>query len=147
MGKRSVKKMLIYDSSAVHDNETGVDEENLYEMTYMLAAFGKADAKLPGLLPNLPGAPNAGLPKDFMTVFEPSQFAKIWQQVVEKHAAREPVVIRENLTVVDNAHWGIKGGWQVEVIWAIELPVAAFRASLPAETAAALPSFFPNWLA
>merc|ERR1712203_236687 len=41
--RRKIKKMVLYDSSAVHDTENAAkkDETNLCEMTFLLAAFGQ----------------------------------------------------------------------------------------------------------
>lgn len=144
--RRGVKKIVLYDSSAVHDNTTGIEMENLCEMVYLFAAFGQ-----PGCLEPRPfnpdGSPNPLSPKNFLTVFEPSEFGKLWSKVQELYAARKPVVIRDTFTVVDNPWFGIAGGWQVEIVWVLELPVAAWRDSLPAETRENLPSWLPNVLA
>jgi hypothetical protein len=51
------------------------------------------------------------------------------------------------LQVIDNPHWGIKGGWQVDLTLVILTPVPAWTASLPASTAALMPSYFPNFFA
>ena len=48
---------------------------------------------------------------------------------------------------MDNPHWGIKGGWEVDLVLVILTPVAAWRAALPPSTSSLLPTYFPNYLA
>lgn len=142
--RRRVPKMVIFDSSAVHDNSTGTDKENLCQMTYTLAAFGQPGCLTPG---NPEGSPTLFMEANFSTVFKPSEFDALWKRIVELHAAEEPIVVRGIFTVVDNAHLGIVGGWRVEILWVIATPVAAWRNRLPRRTSELLPSFFPNYLA
>jgi len=142
--RRRVPKMLIYDSSAIHSNITGVDKEHLHEMVYLFAAFGQVGGLPPGYPP---GSPNPYLANHSMTVFEPSEFAALFAKVQALHRAGEPVVVRDHFTVVDNPLWGVVGGWKVEIVWVLLLPVRAWRDALPAGTAAKLPSYFPNYLA
>jgi hypothetical protein len=142
--RRGVRKLVIVDSSAIHDNSTGVEKENLCQMVFTLAAFGQPGCLRPA---NPPGAPNPNVAEGFATVFEPSEFGALWAKIREKYEAGMPVVIRDKFTVVDNPRFGIKGGWQAEIVWVICLPVASWRAALPSRTAAALHSYFPNYLA
>eukprot|EP00747_Dinoflagellata_sp_TGD_P117682 gnl/TRDRNA2_/TRDRNA2_172659_c1_seq1.p1 gnl/TRDRNA2_/TRDRNA2_172659_c1~~gnl/TRDRNA2_/TRDRNA2_172659_c1_seq1.p1 ORF type:complete len:601 (-),score=82.68 gnl/TRDRNA2_/TRDRNA2_172659_c1_seq1:329-2056(-) len=144
--RRKVKKMVIYDSSAVHDNATAAHED-IFEMTYLFAAFGQANHGIPNSPLYPAGASNPQMSANQMTVFEPSEFAPLLAKIKALHAARKPVVIRDSFTVVDNAHFGIVGGWKVEIIWVLQLPVAEWRAALPAHTGSSLPSYFPNYLA
>jgi len=83
--------------------------------------------------------------RDFLTVFEPSEFEGLWSELEANYKAGRPVVIRGRYTVVDNLHFDIVGGWQVEIVWVIALPIRLWRAALPARTAAALPAWFPNY--
>lgn len=53
-------------------------------------------------------------------------------------------MVRGNFTVVDNPHFGIKGGRKVEIVWVIAMPSEKFRSSLPYSTAKHLPAYFPN---
>jgi hypothetical protein len=140
--RRNVKKMVIYDSSAVHD-DVSKNNSDLEEMVYLQAAFGQPGGLVP---PNPAGSPNPMSPENFLTVFEPSEFAKLWSKVKELHGKGKPVVIRDFFTVVDNPWFGIAGGWQVEIVWVIALPVEAWRNALPVETSKNLPPWFPNVL-
>jgi len=142
--RRRVSKIVLFDSSAVHDNSSGTDEENLCQMVYTRAAFGQPGCLQP---PAPAGASNPEIQKGAVTVFEPSEFQPLWDKVVALHTAGQPAVIRGNFTVVDNAHLGIRGGWKAEVIWVIALPVPAWREALPRRTAQALRPFFPNYFA
>jgi len=144
--RRGVKKMVLYDSSAVRDNSTGVLQSNLEEMVYVKAAFGQPGEALPGLPPNPPGSPNYAMADHYMTVFEPSEFAPLWEKAQAALASGEPAVIRGTYTVVDNPHFGIKGGWQVEVVWVFTLPSRSFMAALPQETQDDLHDYFPNYV-
>lgn len=139
--RRGIEKMVITDSSAVHDHEFGPEKVNLLEMVYTLAAFGQPGGLKP---PNPAGSPNPLSPANFTTVFEPSEFAKFWAKVKELYIANKPIVIRDKFTVVDNPWFGIKGGRQVEIIWALMTPVAQWRDALPARTKANLPYWLPN---
>merc|ERR1712012_652499 len=112
--RRGVKKLVIVDSSAVHDKSSGVDQENLCQMVYTRAAFGQ-----PGCLRSPSSPPGAPFPTEaagFTTVFEPSEFARLWSQILELHAAGRPVVVRGEFSVVDNMRFGIKGGWKAEIV-------------------------------
>jgi len=134
--RRRISKLVIYDSSAVHDNSTGADMEDLCQMTYTRHAFGQSGCnRIPW--PNIPP----------VTVFEPSEFRPFWSKVVQLHRAGEPVVVRGRFTVVDNAHLGITGGWQADVLWVIAVPVRAWSESLPLTTSRMLKEYFPNYLA
>lgn len=141
--RRRVTKMVIYDSSAVHDNSTGHDSEDLCQMTYLFAAFGQVDCAGK----NPAGSPNPKLRPGTLTVFRAEEFAALWTRVRELHGAGEPVVIRGNYTVVDNAFLGIHGGWRVEIVWVFALPVRAWREALPSETSVLIEDFFPNYAA
>jgi len=145
--RRKIKKMVLFDSSAVHDaeNPQKKDREDLCEMTFLMAAFGQ-----PGCRPfekNAPGASNSKMLRDYMTVFEPSEFASFWSKVVANHKAGEPTVYRGTFTVLDNRHWGVVGGWKVEIVWIVALPSKSWRAALPINTSALIPEFFPNFAA
>lgn len=144
--RRGVKKMVLYDSSAVRDNSTGVLHPNLEEMVYVKAAFGQEGIALPGLPPNPAGSPNYAMADNYMTVFEPSEFAPLWEKTQEALAKGEPLVFRGKFTVVDNPHFGIKGGWQVEVVWVFTLPSKSFRDALPQETRDDIHDYFPNYV-
>jgi len=134
--RRRITKIVIYDSSAVHDNSTGTDMENLCQMVYTRRAFGQS------------GCPDVPWPDSPpVTVFEPSEFGPFWSQVVQLHRAGLPVVVRGRFTVVDNPHLGIVGGWQADVLWIIALPVRAWRQSLPRATDRMLKRYFPNYFA
>jgi hypothetical protein len=139
--RRKVKKLLIYDSSAVHDNSTGFDKTNICEMVYLLAAFGQPGCLIP---PDPPGSPNPMSPANFLTVFEPTEFDKLWTKVKELHTSNKPVVIHDTFTVVDNPWFGIVGGWKVEIVWVLAMPIDAWRNALPTRTRNALPSWLPN---
>lgn len=144
--RRGVKKMVLYDSSAVRDNSTGTLKANLEEMVYVKAAFGQPGEALPGLPPNPPGSPNYAMAENYMTVFEPSEFDALWDQTQAALASGEPAVIRGTYTVVDNLHFGIKGGWQVEIVWVFTLPSNSFRSALPQETRDDIHDYFPNYV-
>lgn len=139
--RRRVSKMLIVDSSAVHDNSTGVEKENLFQMCYFFPAFGQSNTGLG----YPPGSPNPWMANGTMTVFEPSEFAPLWTKIQKLYNAGKPVVVRGNYTVVDNARLGIKGGWKVDIVWVIALPVPSWRQALPESTNTNLPSYFPNY--
>merc|ERR1712224_331338 len=115
-------------------------------MNFIHAAFGQGSDIKPPNGPNPPGAPNPQMQPGFMTVFEPSEFAALWAKVVAAHAARKPALVHDVYTVVDNPHWGITGGWKVEILWVIGLPIAEWQQALPATTSAHLPTYFPNYV-
>merc|ERR1712166_173469 len=131
-------------------------------MGYVKAAFGQAgETKLcdespadppgsacgvPGLPPNPAGAPNFAMAENYMTIFEPSEFAALWEETQAAFAKGEPAVIRGKYTVVDNAHFGIKGGYQVEIVWVFALPSKSFMSALPQETQDDLHDYFPNYV-
>jgi hypothetical protein len=145
--RRGVKKMVLYDSSAVRDNITGTGlHPNLEEMVYVKASFGQPGEALPGLPPNPAGSPNYAMAENYMTVFEPSEFADLWEKTQAALAAGEPAVIRGKYTVVDNPHFGIKGGWQAEIVWVFTLPSNSFRDALPQETREYIHDYFPNYV-
>lgn len=142
--RRRIPRIALFDSSALHDNSTGVDMPNLCQMVYLLAAFGQ-----PGCLnpPNPAGSPNLKMRPGTMTTFEPSEFGPLWEALQAKRAAGEPAVIRGRYTVVDNSLLGIKGGWQVDVVWVFFMPSQSWRAALPPSTNSGLQSYFPNYMA
>jgi len=142
--RRRVSKIVIYDSSAVHDNRTGPDMEDLCQMTYTRAAFGQ-----PGCLstPIPAGAAFPNMPPNSSAVFAVEEFEPFWSRVRALHKAGKPVVIRDKFTVVDNAYLGITGGWKAEVVWILGVPVDEWRAQLPSRTSSVLRRFFPNYYA
>jgi len=140
--RRKVSKMVIFDTSAIHDKGSN-GTSDLLQMTYTLAAFGQPNAHF-GCLP---GASNPNQPKDFMTVFEPSDFGRLWNEVKRLKQANEPVIVRGNFTTVNNQHFGIVGGRRVEIVWVIGMHVAEWRDALPSATSKKLPSYFPNYQA
>lgn len=134
--RRGVSKLVIFDSSAQINGSVTVEGN-----VYVKAAFGATGGLWP---PNPAGAPNPMMAEDYLTVFEPSEFPALWAQIVAQHQKGEPAVVRGTYTVVDNAHFGIKGGWKAEILWVILLPSSSFRAALPTQTEEGLPSYFPN---
>ena len=116
---------------------------DLNEMVYLRAAFGQPNNLTNGLNP--PGSPNPRMPAGFLTVFDPRDFGKVWAQIERLQQAAAPVVVRETVRVVENKHWGVAGGWSVDVVFVILTPVRAWRAALPPQSAALLPSYFPNY--
>mmetsp|Transcript_21456 Transcript_21456/g.31710 ORF Transcript_21456/g.31710 Transcript_21456/m.31710 type:complete len:124 (+) Transcript_21456:1-372(+) len=66
---------------------------------------------------------------------------------MDKFKRREPCVHRGTFTVVDNNFLGIKGGWQVEIVWVILMPSQTWLNALPADTASVLRPYFPNYSA
>lgn len=139
--RRGVKKIIIYNSAAVYDNSTGHLAVNPCEMTYMLAAFGA-----PGCLdpPAPAGASDWNQKENSMTVFELSGFQRLWDTVKAKLVARESAVVRDKYLVVDNPYLGIKGGWEVEVVWVVLLPSQSFRSAVHPDTRPFISDFFPN---
>jgi len=142
--RRKVKKIVIWNAGSIHDKQFGAEKTNLQEMIYFLAAFGQA-ANLS--TPNPPGSANPMGPANFLTVFEPSEFGKLWAKVKELYNAKKPIVIRDKFTVVDNPWFGISGGWQAEIVWVLCAPIDQWKNSLPPETKANLPEWFPDVLA
>jgi len=134
--RRGVSKMLIVDSSAQINGSV-----NLEANVYIKAAFGAAGGLSP---PNPAGSPNPMMGEQYLTVFEPSEFPALWDDILAQHDQGESAVVRGTYTVVDNPHFGIKGGWKAEVVWVVMLPSDSFRAKLPAETERELPAYFPN---
>merc|ERR1712217_190556 len=55
-----------------------------------------------------------------------------------------PVVVRGNYTVVDNKHFGITGGWKVEIVWAFQTPIPEWTLALPNSTRSVMDPFVPN---
>jgi len=138
--RRGVKKMVILDSAAIHDDMMD-GKPNPEEMVYVKAAFGAKGFLTP---PNPAGSPNPMMAEHFLTVFEPSEFDGFWQKMMERYDAGEPAVIRGNFTVVDNPHFGIKGGWTVEIVWVLCFPSKQWRKQLPAVTDEHLFDYLPN---
>merc|ERR1712232_959669 len=143
--RRNVSKLVIFDSSAGHDNNSSrrgsADRGDVWEMSYLTAAFGQPDVPLHAL----PGSPNPNMPKDYMTVFDPADFDYLWSEIMRLYNARQPVIVRHNTTTVRNDHWGIAGGRRVEIVWVLGMDVAEWRDALPLETVSKLPSYFPNY--
>eukprot|EP00927_Polykrikos_kofoidii_P062149 TRINITY_DN5696_c0_g1_i1.p1 TRINITY_DN5696_c0_g1~~TRINITY_DN5696_c0_g1_i1.p1 ORF type:complete len:656 (+),score=53.24 TRINITY_DN5696_c0_g1_i1:50-2017(+) len=142
--RRGVKKIVIFDSSGIRDNSTGVLKANMCEMTYTIAAFGQVGCLDP---PNLAGSPNLLTPAGQSAIFEPSEFAPLWEKARALHAAGKPVVVRGTFTVVDNMYLGIVGGWKVEIVWVMFLPINhnVWLNRLPHETRRMIPDYFPNY--
>jgi len=133
--RRNISNMVIFDSSGVHGD--------LMEMTYLLAAFGQPNPAFQ----SPPGALSPTMEKDFLTVFEPSEFPALWADIQRLHAAREPIVVRGTYTTVTNAHFAISGGRKVHIVWAIEMRVDEWTKLLPASTKRQLPAYFPSYSA
>jgi len=151
--RRRVKKLLVFDSAAIHNNRTdadhagGTEHADAHEMVYLFAAFGQPNNLTDGLNP--PGSPNPNGPAGQMTVFDPKEWPPLWERIRTLAAAREPIVVRGNFTVMDNARMGIVGCptdcWQAEVVFALQMPIDGFVHALPPATAARLPHWFPNY--
>jgi len=135
--RRGVSKLVVFDSAARDANKNVTVESNVY----LKAAFGAAGGLEP---PNPRGSPNPMMAEDYLTVFEPSEFAPLWHEVQAQHSRGEPAVVRGRYTVVDNKHFGIKGGWQADIVWVVFLPSETFRAALPSEIRKGMPAYFPN---
>jgi len=133
--RRGVKKIVLFDNWIHHDSED-------QDMMYTKAAFGVTSATGSGET-NPPGSISPMMPRDFMTVFDSSEFPSLWERLLSLRDAGKPCVVRGNFSVVDNAHFGIKGGWQVEMTFVVAWPIDEWVESLPAETAAHLPPYFP----
>jgi hypothetical protein len=144
--RRKVKKMVIYDSSAVHDKEQGHDASDLEEMVYLKAAFG-APGSLKPPMTNPAGSPNPMMAENFTTVFDPAEFPPLWQELQDAVKRGEPAVVRGKYTVIDNPRLGVVGGWQVEIVWVALLPSTSWMKALPAATRDKLQNYFPNYLA
>jgi len=135
--RRGISKMVIFDNWA-HQAEDNIDSQ----MWYTKAAFGQrvfAQNRT-----TKPGAPNAWMPEHFLTVFEPSEFEGLWKRIKTLKDANKPVVVRDNFTVVDNRHFGVKGGWQVEIVFVIAHQIDEWRNALPEQTRLNLPTYFPQ---
>jgi len=130
----------VFDTSALHDSDSH-GEADLLQMTYLTAAFGQPNSRFG----TLPGAPNPNMPQDYMTVFEPSQFSKLWNEIKRLKSAGEPIIVRDNFTTVHNHHFGIVGGRQVEIVWVLGINVPAWRDALPNATHKHIPTYFPNY--
>lgn len=61
--------------------------------------------------------------------------------------ARQPIVVRDMFTVKSNPHFGIEGGWKVEIVWVASAPCEDFWYALPNQTRLQLlqKDFFPNY--
>jgi hypothetical protein len=135
--RRGFSKIVMFDNWA-HQAENDVDSQ----MIYTKAAFGQS--VLSQGYKTKPGAPNPWMPEHFLTVFEPSEFADLWAQIQELKSANASVVVRGNFTVLDNPHWGIKGGRKVQIVFVIAHRVNDFHRGLPEHTEKYLPDYFPQ---
>jgi len=103
--RRNVSKMVVFDTSAGYSKKSG-GKADIWEMSYLTAAFGQPDA----FVGSLAGASNPNMPKDYLTVFDPADFPKLWAEITRLSEAREPIIIRGNYTTVRNDHFGVAGG-------------------------------------
>jgi len=145
--RRKVKKIVLYCHTTVapdFENEVGPEKINLEADIYIKAAFGAPGGLNP---PNPPGAPNVVSAVDYLKVFDGSEFLPLWTKMKALKEARVPVVLRETHTVVDNPHYGIEGGWKVEVVWVVQTPIDEFFYALPNKTREQLlkKDYFPNY--
>lgn len=132
--RRGVKQIVFFDNW-LHQDDLDA------EMMYTKAAFGMPSG------PNNshpPGSISPRMQQDFLTVFDKKEFPALWEKMLSFRNASKPCVVRGNFTVVDNVHFGIKGGWQVEIIFVAAWPLSAFIEGLPAKTAAHVPPHFPQ---
>jgi len=145
--RRKFKKMLLFDHSAIPPDTAdlpGPDKVTLEANVYLKAAFGAKGGLDP---PNPAGSPNPVMAENYLTVFEPSEFQPLWEKMQALKEARKPIVVRGNFTVVDNPHFGIEGGWTVEITWVVLTPVNEFFQALPEKTQKQLlkKDYFPNY--
>jgi len=147
---RKVKKIVIFDSASIPPDtvdQPGADKVTLEANVYLKAAFGQ-----PGALgPNPPGAPNPMMAENYLSVFNSSDFPVLWSKMNSLKEQGQPVVVRQNVSVVDNPHFGIEGGWTAEIVFVVATPVPEFYDALPNETKTILSkkiakdkAFFPN---
>jgi hypothetical protein len=134
--RRKVSKIVIFDSWVHHDDPDG-------DMLYTKTAFGYPTAFMN--ISNAHGAPNPMEREGFLTVFEPSEFPPLLAEVKRLRAAGEPTVVRGNFTVLENKHWGIEGGWKVEVVFVFSLWAQRFFEELHVESRAHMKTYFPGY--
>jgi len=145
--RRKVKKLLLFDSSAIPPDTAdlpGPEKVTLEANVYLKAAFGQPGGLDP---PNPAGSPNPVMAENYLTVFEPSEFAPLWETLQALKKASKPMVYRGTFSVVDNPHFGIEGGWKVDITWVVFAPVDEFFQALPEEVQTQLlkKDYFPNY--
>merc|ERR1711865_92553 len=101
----------------------GHHDDDSEGMQYTKAAFGAPSGPVDD--PNPPGCPNKLCPRDFLTVFEPSEFPSLLARAKALKEAGKPAVVRDTFSVLENKHFGITGGWKVEIVFVFQQPVTA----------------------
>ncbi|CAE7488334.1 unnamed protein product, partial [Symbiodinium sp. CCMP2456] len=67
-------------------------------------------------------------------VFERSQCLAFCRELKDLREQGKPVVVNKKLSVLPNAWWGIKGGYEVELVLVYLDQCRDFEAQLPTET-------------
>lgn len=90
----------------------------------VLGEINRAIPPVFGLDPESPG--NA--------VFPAEQYEPLVQGLLAAKRAGNSVIYKDRYSVLDNPLFGIKGGWEVEVLWVYNERVPAWESQLPADT-------------
>merc|ERR1712048_80320 len=85
-----------------------------------------------GFLENIHWVPD--LFKGKQKVFEEGAWDELYSALKSRIGACLPGVYEQTLSVVDNEHFGVKGGWTVRILWISPNRSKAFEEALPAET-------------
>lgn len=67
-------------------------------------------------------------------VFPLEELRPLLRKFQAKLEQGEPIVVRHTHRVLENAYWGIEGGWDVEVLWVYLDESRVFRDHLPEDT-------------
>jgi hypothetical protein len=67
-------------------------------------------------------------------VFDKTALQPLLDQLIEKGKRGAPMVADLTLDVLDNNLCGVKGGWQVRVLWCFPSLSQGFRSALPQDT-------------
>jgi hypothetical protein len=90
------------------------------------SGLGLINTSIPPLFGQTPGF-------ETNRVFPSTQYQKLVQGLLAAKNAGESVMFQDRYAVMENAHYGVKGGWEVNVLWVYNERVPAWEQELPPE--------------
>ena len=87
--------------------------------------LGRINNSIPPLFGQTPGF-------DTNIVFPKAKYQALVDGLKAAKDAGKSVLFKDKYQVQDNAHYGVEGGWEVEVLWVYNECVPAWKAQLPA---------------